>query len=69
MPSTVRPHCPNSTLFLPTRKSKEDGDLCLNTESGDTANDSKKCAGQFAKAFNSRVEKLRSQSEPKENKP
>ena len=48
--------------------SEEDGDLCLNTESGDTTNDPKKCAGQFAKAFHKNVKKLRSQFEIK-NKP
>ncbi len=51
-----------------TWKSKEDGDQCLNTESSYTTSDPKKCAGQFAKAFHNKVEKLRSQSEPK-NKP
>jgi hypothetical protein len=40
------------------RKSKEDGDLCLITESGDITNDPKKCAGRFAKAFQNKVERL-----------
>ena len=51
-----------------TGKPKEDGDLRLNTESGDTTNDPKQCADQFAKAFHAKVERLRSQSAPK-NKP
>ena len=41
-----------------TGKSKGDGDLCLDTESGDTTNDPKKYAGQFAKAFHNKVEKI-----------
>ena len=48
-----------------TGKPKEDGDLLLNTESGETTNDPKQCADQFAKAFYTKVEKLRSQSGPK----
>jgi hypothetical protein len=49
-------------------KSQEDGNLYLNTETGDTTNDSKKCASQLAKALHTEVERLRNQSEPK-NKP
>ena len=48
-----------------TGKIKEDEELCLNTESGTVTNDPKKCAEQFAKAFHSKVEKLRKQTEPK----
>ena len=48
-----------------TGKSKEDGDLCLNTESGNITNDPKQCADQFAKAFHAKVDRLRSQSTPK----
>ena len=48
-----------------TGNPKEDGDLLLNTESGDTTNDPKQCADQFAKAFYTKVERLRSQSGPK----
>jgi hypothetical protein len=38
---------------------------CLNTESGHTLYDPKKCVVQFAKAFHNKVERLRSQSKPK----
>ena len=48
-----------------TGKSKEDVDLLLNTESGDATNDPKQRAERFAKAFYTKVKKLRSQSEPK----
>ena len=51
-----------------TGKPKEDGDLHLNTELGTTTNDPKQCSDQFAKAFHAKVERLRSQSAPK-NKP
>jgi hypothetical protein len=46
---------------------KKVGDLCLNTESGDTRNDPKKLPDQFAKAFQNKVDRLRIQSEPKNN--
>ena len=39
-------------------KPKEDGDLLLNTESGDTTNDPKQCADHFAKAFYTKVVRL-----------
>jgi hypothetical protein len=34
-----------------TGKLKEDGDLCLNTESDDTTNDPKKMFGSIFKSF------------------
>ena len=40
-------------------------DLLLKTESGDTTNDPKLCADQFAKAFYTKVERQWSQSGPK----
>jgi hypothetical protein len=43
-----------------TGKSNEDGDICLNTNSGDTRNDLTKCVNQFAKAFHNKGQKLRS---------
>ena len=48
-----------------TGKPKEDGDLLLNKESGDTINDPKQCADQFEKAFYTKAERLRIQSGPK----
>ena len=49
-------------------KTKEDVEVCLNTESGNPTNNPKQCADQFATAFHNKVERLRSQSAPK-NKP
>ncbi len=46
-----------------TGKTKDDEDLYLSTPSG-AINDPKKCAIQFAHAFHTKVERLRSQSAP-----
>ena len=49
-------------------KTKEDVEVCLNTESRNPTNIPKQYADQFATAFHNKVERLRSQSAPK-NKP
>ena len=49
-------------------KNKKDVKVCLNAESGKPTNNPKQCADQFATASHNKVERLRSQSAPK-NKP
>ena len=47
-------------------KNKKDVKVCLNAESGKLTNNPKQCADQFATAFHNKVERLRSQSAPKD---